>query len=202
MKGQRIGYVRVSTPDQNPDRQLEGIELDRKFIDIASGKTCKRIEFENMMIYIRSGDHLFVHNIDRVARNVVDLVNLVKDLNRKGIVVEFVKEKLLFSPDKNDIMSSFSLHIIGAVAELELGIIKERQREGIAIAKGKGKYLHKRKIDDALIKEIVEQKNNGTPVAQLAKLHNVTQVTIYNYLKYAKEVKIISPGIVEVRRFA
>jgi DNA invertase Pin-like site-specific DNA recombinase len=84
MVGQRVGYARVSTLDQNPDRQLENIHLDKLFIDKASGKDIKRPQFESMMSYVREGDTVIVHSMDRLARNLDDLRCIVQKLTQRG----------------------------------------------------------------------------------------------------------------------
>lgn len=95
--GQRVGYVRVSTVDQNPKRQLEGVALDRVFTDRASGKDTKRPELDALLTYVRDGDAVVVHSMDRLARNLEDLRRLVRELTGRGVRVEFVKEALTFT---------------------------------------------------------------------------------------------------------
>jgi DNA invertase Pin-like site-specific DNA recombinase len=97
MDGQRIGYIRVSTIDQNTERQLDGIKLDKTFIDKASGKDTKRSQLELMMSFVRSGDTLIVHSMDRLARDQNDLHSIVQTLTGKGVRIEFVKEHLTFT---------------------------------------------------------------------------------------------------------
>src|SRR6202521_4084849 len=97
MIGQRIGYVRVSTFDQNPERQLENIQVDRTFMDKASGKDIKRPQLEALMGFVREGDTVVVHSMDRLARNLDDLRRLLQQLTRRAIRIEFVKEGLTFT---------------------------------------------------------------------------------------------------------
>jgi len=97
LKGQRIGYIRVSSTDQNPDRQLEGVETDKLFIDHASGKDTQRPQLEAMLAYAREGDVVVVHSMDRLARNLDDLRRLVQQFTRRGISVTFLKESLTFT---------------------------------------------------------------------------------------------------------
>jgi DNA invertase Pin-like site-specific DNA recombinase len=97
MIGQRIGYIRVSSLDQNPERQLEGVTTDRVFTDKASGKDAHRPKLEEMLKFVREGDTVLVHSMDRLARNLDDLRRIVQDLTRRGIRVEFVKEGLHFT---------------------------------------------------------------------------------------------------------
>ncbi len=97
MKGQRVGYVRVSTHEQNTDRQLEGVALDRCFTDRASGKDVARPELIALKRFVREGDTVMVHSMDRLARNLDDLRQTVKELTSRGVCIEFVKEGLKFT---------------------------------------------------------------------------------------------------------
>src|SRR4051794_31008045 len=137
--GKRIGYVRVSSLDQNEQRQLEGVDVDKKFTDKASGKDMNRPQLRAALDYAREGDVLVVHSMDRLARNLDDLRRIVTELTGRGVVVEFVKEHLHFTAEDNA-MSKLLLSVMGAFAEFERALIKERQREGIALAKQRGVY--------------------------------------------------------------
>ncbi len=138
--GQRIGYQRVSALDQNTDRQLDGVELDKVFTDKASGKDTNRPELARAIDYAREDDTLVVHSMDRLARNLEDLRRIVRELTGQGVKVEFVeRESLTFAGDDSP-MNTLLLSMLGAVAEFERSMILERQREGIALAKAAGKY--------------------------------------------------------------
>ena len=139
MAGQRIGYVRVSTLDQNEKRQLEGQVLDRVFTDKASGRDTARPELTELLRFARDGDTVVVHSMDRLARNLDDLRALVQGLTRKGVRVEFVKESLVFTGEDSP-MANLMLSVMGAFAEFERCLIRERQREGVALAKQRGAY--------------------------------------------------------------
>ena len=140
MKGQVVGYVRVSTLEQNTDRQLDGIVADRIFEEKVSGKSANRPELKACLKYLREGDKLVVWSIDRAARSLQDLQKIVSELVGRGVTVEFLKEKLTFSPDQDAApMDKLLFHILGAFAEFERMTIRERQREGIAAAKSRGK---------------------------------------------------------------
>ena len=139
MAGQRIGYVRVSTLDQNEKRQLEGQVLDRVFTDKASGRDTARPELTELLRFARDGDTVVVHSMDRLARNLDDLRALVQGLTHKGVRVEFVKESLVFTGEDSP-MANLMLSVMGAFAEFERSLIRERQREGIALAKQRGAY--------------------------------------------------------------
>ncbi len=138
-KGKTIGYIRVSSVDQNPERQLEGMVLDKKFIDLISGKSLQRPQLTKLLDYVRDGDEVVVHSMDRLARNLDDLRQLVKTLNQRDVTLRFIKENLVFKGDDSP-MSNLLLSIMGAFAEFERALIKERQLEGVALAKQKGKY--------------------------------------------------------------
>lgn len=179
----RVGYIRVSTIDQNPDRQLEGIELEKKFIDYATGRDYSRKEFDKMMAFVREGDHVIVHSIDRIARNLQNLRQIVSTLNFKGISIEFKKENLYFSPDKEDARSNLMLNMMGAFAEFELALIKERQREGISIARLKNKYGSNKKLTKEQEEEIATLIEQHVPVIELVKRFHVSRPTIYKCRK-------------------
>ena len=181
----RVGYVRVSTIDQKTDRQLVGIELDKVFEEKASGKSTARPVLREMLEYLREGDHLFVHSMDRLARNLVDLLKLVNDLTARGISVHFVKEHLDFGPDEKAApMSKLLLSVMGAVAEFERALILERQREGIAIAKEKGLYKGRRPTSVSKLQEAVRLiKEEGLTKTEAAKRSGTSRTTLFRYLK-------------------
>src|SRR3954447_22894191 len=139
MAGQRIGYIRVSTLDQQTERQLDGIALDQTFTDKASGKDTKRPQLELLLRFARRGDTVVVHSMDRLARNLDDLRRLVHTLTGKGVRIAFVKESLTFTGEDSP-MATLLLSVMGAFAEFERALILERQREGIAAAKQRGVY--------------------------------------------------------------
>src|SRR3954453_2799469 len=134
MKGQRVGYIRVSSLDQHVERQLEGVALDKTFIDKASGKDAKRPQLESLLDFVRGSDTVIVHSMDRLARNLDDLRRVVQTLTGKGVRIEFVKKHLSFTGEDSP-MASLMLSVMGAFAEFERALINERQREGIALAK-------------------------------------------------------------------
>lgn len=183
MAGQKIGYKRVSDEGQNLDRQLEGIQLDRVFQDKVSGKSVDRPALQEMLRFVRDGDHLYVHSMDRFARNLMDLRQMVKELTDRGVKVTFAKESLTFT-GQDDAISVLLLSVMGAVAEFERALIRERQAEGIRIAKAKGVY---RGRTAALTGEQVEQAQkmvaSGVPKAKVARNLKVCRETLYKYLK-------------------
>ncbi len=135
----KIGYIRVSSLEQNPQRQLEGVTLDKVFLDKASGTDTKRPELAALLDYVRDGDQVFVHSMDRLARNLEDLRKMVLQLNQRKVALHFLKEQLTFNGEDAP-MATLLLSIMGAFAEFERALIKERQREGIEISKKKGSY--------------------------------------------------------------
>ena len=186
MIGHRIGYVRVSTFDQNPERQLENIQVDRTFIDKASGKDIKRPQFEAMMSFIREGDTLVVHSMDRLARNLDDLRRVVQTLTYRGICIEFVKEHLTFTGEDSP-MATLMLSVMGAFAEFERALIRERQREGIALAKQRGAYRGRKKsLSEEQILQLQNRVNAGEKKAQVARDFAISRETLYQYLRISK----------------
>ena len=185
MKGQRVGYIRVSTVDQNTDRQLDGMELDKTFTEKASAKNTEdRPQLKALLEFIREGDTVAVHSMDRLARNVDDLRKLVNELTAKGVRVEFVKESLTFTGEDSP-MSNLLLTMLGAVAEFERALIKERQREGIAKAKERGAYRGRKKaLTPEQVAELV-QRAESEPKGRLAKEFGISRQTMWEYTKTA-----------------
>ncbi len=184
MTGKRIGYIRVSSEDQNPDRQLEGVQLDEKFIEKASAKTQERPQLQNMLIFARRDDHVLVHSIDRLARNLRDLQDIVDKLTSKGVSVFFAKENLLFDGSNNSSMSKLLLQIMGSFAEFERSLIHERQAEGIRLARLKKTYKGKKPMFNAeQVVEIKKMRDLGVPIVKIARHFHANRFTIYKYLK-------------------
>lgn len=179
MTGQKIGYIRVSSADQNTIRQLNGISLDKVFTEKLSGKSIERPILLECITYIRSGDTLFVHSIDRLARNAKDLLNLVEQLLIKQVTIIFVKNNLTFSSDTKDHMAKLQLTMLAAFAEFERELIRERQREGIAIAKVAGKYSGRRKITDAMLDDARLRTAAGEPLSIIAKSLHLSRQALY-----------------------
>lgn len=179
--GHRVGYQRVSTVDQNTARQLDGVQLDKVFTDKASGKDTKRPELARALEYVREGDTLVVHSMDRLARNLEDLRRIVRELTGNGVRVEFVKESLAFTGE-DSAMNTLLLSMLGAVAEFERSMILERQREGIALAKAAGKYTgRKAALTSAQAAQLRERLAGGESVTALARDYGISRQTVYNY---------------------
>jgi len=177
----RVGYIRVSSLDQNTERQLDGQELDKVFTDKASGKDTKRPQLEGALDYLREGDSLVVHSMDRLARNLDDLRRIVLGLTSKGVLVEFVKERLTFTGE-DSAMSQFLLSVMGAFAEFERSLIRERQREGIALAKKAGVYKgRKPSLNDEQAQQLRARITAGEKKAALAREFGISRETLYQY---------------------
>src|SRR6266581_4382099 len=174
----RVGYVRVSSVDQNTVRQLDRIDVERTFTDKASGKDTARPKLDDMLAFVRDGDTVIVHSMDRLARNLDDLRRIVRMLTGKGVRVEFVKENLTFTGEDSP-MATLLLSVMGAFAEFERALILERQREGIAVAKTLGVYTGRK---PALT---VERAAAGERKAALAREFGISRETVYNYLRTA-----------------
>lgn len=178
-----VGYTRVSTIDQNTERQLDGVEVDKLYTDKVSGKDTNRPQLTAALDYVREGDVFVVHSMDRLARNLEDLRRTVRELTGNGVTVKFVKESLTFTGNDSP-MNTMLLSMLGAVAEFERSMILERQREGIAIAKAKGKYKGgKPKLNDEQVAELKARRANGESPSALATEYGVSRATVYNVTK-------------------
>src|SRR5260370_19690543 len=183
MDGQRIGYVRVSSFDQNPDRQLDAVGVVRVFTDKASGKDTQRPELDRLLAFVREGDTVVVHSMDRLARNLDDLRRIVQDLTKRGVRIEFVKECLTFTGEDSP-MANLMLSVMGAFAEVERALIRERQHEGIALAKQRGAYRgRKPALSDAQIADLRRRVDDGEHKAQIARELGISRETLYQYLR-------------------
>lgn len=183
--GQVVAYVRVSSTDQNPARQLTTIgDVEETFTDtVSGGSRAKRTALATMLRHVRRGDTVRVASMDRLARSVVDLAQLVGELTGRGVRVEFVTERLTFDPGGEDPFATFQLHLLGAVAQLERSLIRERQREGIAIAKTNGVYRGRtRKLTDDQVAEATRRAAAGIPKAKIARDLGCSRRVLYDAL--------------------
>jgi DNA invertase Pin-like site-specific DNA recombinase len=184
--GKQVGYIRVSSVGQNTERQLDGIKLDKTFTDKASGKDANRPQLKAALEFLRDGDVLVVHSMDRLARNLMDLRRIVEELTAKGIAVRFEKENLAFTSEHNA-MSDLLLNVMGSFAEFERALIRERQREGIAIAKAKGKYKgRKRSLTPERVADLRKLVKAGKKTkAAVAREFGISRQTLYECMRAA-----------------
>lgn len=185
MSGQNVGYIRVSSFEQNTARQLEGANLDKCFTDRVSGKNALRPELLTMLEYVREGDTVIVHSMDRLARSLKDLVNIVDNLVQRGIAIKFIKENITFTAQSSP-MDNLMLQLMGAFAQFEREIILERQKEGIRLASAQGKYKGRvNKLKPNQTEALQKAWNEGkySSKAALAKAFGISRQTAYRYLK-------------------
>jgi DNA invertase Pin-like site-specific DNA recombinase len=182
---QRIGYRRVSSIVQSTERQLDGIKLYKTYEDKLSGKDANRPQLKAAMDYCRDGDTLVVHSLDRLARNTEDLLRIVRELNAKGVTVEFVKNHMTFAAGKADApMAKLMLTMLAAFAEFERNLIRERQAEGIALAKARGVYKGGQpKLTPVQAKDLRKGVREGVSKAELARMYGISRETVYQYLR-------------------
>jgi DNA invertase Pin-like site-specific DNA recombinase len=184
MTSQRIGYIRVSSLDQNVGRQLDGIHLDKVFTDKASAKDTNRPQLQAALNHVRAGDTLIVHSMDRLARNVEDMLRLVREMNDRGVSVQFIKENMNFTADNDDPRSVLMFTMLSAFAQFERSLIRERQREGIALAKAKGIYKgRKPALNAERIAKLREKAAAGANRTRLAKEFGISRETLYQYIR-------------------
>lgn len=180
----KLGYIRVSTIEQNTVRQLDGIELDKRFEDKCSGSNSDRPALNQLKDYGREGDKVLVHDISRLARNIEDLINLIKFFNDKLVTVHFVKENLIFSHDSANPINNLMLNLLGAVYQFEREMMLERQREGIAKAKLAGKYRGKpNTIDRQPVWDLLDQ---GLSIRKVAAELDISPVSVQK-IKFEKQ---------------
>lgn len=185
MNGQNIGYIRVSSEGQNTARQLEGIKLDKEFIDTMTGSVKNRPQLEACLSYLRKGDTLHVHSIDRLARNLRDLQEIVEGLIIKEVTIKFHSENLIFTGDENP-MAILMLQMMGAFAEFERKMTKTRQKEGIIAAKKKGKHLGRPKLEKSLVEIATGLKTEGLSIIEISKRMKLSRPSVYKLLSKAK----------------
>ncbi|MDO6776807.1 recombinase family protein [Shewanella sp. 3_MG-2023] len=178
---QIIGYIRVSTVDQNTVRQLDGINLDQSYTDTCSGSTVERPKLNELKSYCRSGDTVVVHDISRLARNIQDLISLIKFFNNKGVTVEFKKEAMTFTAEHSNPMNTLMLNLLGSVYQFEREMMLERQREGIAKAKSAGKYKGRPLTVEPT--EVIALLNDGLSIRKVANQLGISTTTVQKIKK-------------------
>lgn len=180
----KLGYIRVSTIEQNTARQLDGLELDKIFEDRCSGSHSDRPALNQLKDFAREGDLVLVHDISRLARNIEDLINTIRFFNQKLVSIHFVKENLIFSPDSSNPMNNLMLTLLGAVYQFEREMLLERQREGIEKAKLAGKYKGKPKtIDRKAVWDLLKQ---GLSIRKIASDLNISPTSVQK-IKFEKD---------------
>ena len=176
LQGKQIGYIRVSTVEQNTARQLDGVELDKVFIDKCSGKDRERPELKALISFIREGDTIHVHDISRMARNIADLQSLIETINSLGCTIRFHKEGLTFTGSSSDPMQKLMLQMLGAVYEFEREMLLERQREGIEKAKAAGKFKGRKRSVDR--QKVIDALNSGLSIRKVASELSIAPSTV------------------------
>lgn len=188
-KGQRVGYVRVSSEDQNTVRQLDQVELDRVFTDKLSGKNTDRPSLIEMIAYVREGDRVIVQSMDRLARSLDDLRKLVYDLVKHGVDVEFLDERLVFSGNAEvNPFAELLLNLLGAVAEFNRRLIRQTQAAGIAKAKTRGAFKGRKPKLTLAERELLRSehgKGRQSNLSALARKLGIGRTTLYEYLREA-----------------
>ncbi|WP_028582328.1 recombinase family protein [Desulfogranum japonicum] len=185
MMAPNVGYIRVSTSEQNTDRQLDGINIDKMFEEKVSGKDMKRPQLQDLLNYVREGDHVHVHELSRLGRSVIDLHKIVNELLDRGVTVTFHKENMTFVPGKQaDPIQELMFGMLANFAQFERSLIKQRQREGIEAAKARGKHLGRpRSMTKEQEAEIKQKKSEGATPTQLAKEYGCSRALIYKIIK-------------------
>src|SRR6195952_5202032 len=180
--GQMVGYLRVSSLDQKELRHLDGFSLDKRFVDKASGKDLHRPELELLTGYVREGDTVICHSMDRLSRHPGDLRKVVLGFTDRGVHVRFEKENLTFTGEDSP-MSHLLLSVMGAFAQFERDLIRDRQREGIALAKlRQGAYVgRKPSLNPAQAKGLRRRVAAGESKTALAGELGISRMTIYRY---------------------
>lgn len=186
-----IAYVRVSTIEQNEARQIKELEkhdIEKWYIDKASAKDTNRPKLEEMLEFVREGDKIFIHSIDRLARNTLDLLNIVESLGKKKVDLVSLKDNI----DFNSNTGKFMLTILGAVAELERSILRERQKEGIAIAVEQGKFKGRRpmKLNEKKFNDLYQEMKKGyITKVEMAEELKISRSTLYRRLEEFEEAE-------------
>ena len=181
MSGQVVGYARVSTVEQNEARQIEALgEVDRLFVEKASGRTISRPQFEALRRYVREGDLVRVKSADRLARSTTDLLRIMEEFESQGVRVEFTDTPALNTASAP---GRFMLTILAAVAELELATIRERQAEGIALAKARGVYDRGPMLTEEQVMQAEKAVADRVPKSVIARGLGCSRQTLYTALK-------------------
>ena len=175
----KVGYRRASALEQSLDRQDLG-ECDRVFEEKESAGSANRPALQDMLSFVRSGDEVVVHSIDRLARNLIDLQNVIQELNDKGVTFQFLSESLSFSADGGCAFQTLQLQMLGAFSQFERTMIRKRQAEGIAKAKERGVYTQRKKsVNPDKVRQLFQ---DGMSKAAIAKHLNISRMSVYRSL--------------------
>jgi len=177
----KLGYKRVSTVDQNTDRQLFGMTFKRVFIEKVSGKDTNRPELQSLLGMLRTGDEVHVHELSRLARNTKDLLDIVQQVMNAGASIKFHKENLEFiAGETASPVQNLMLSMLGSIAQFERDLLLERQREGISLAKHRGVYQGRHsKFTTHDIERIKADFIESTNKASLAKKWGISRAYLY-----------------------
>ena len=181
-------YARTSSADQQLDRQLvDADNYDRVYMEQISGKNKDRPELNNLLKALRKDDIVECHSLDRLARNLKDLLDIVETVQREGATIRFKKENMTFTPSTTDPTQKLMMTLLGAFAEFERTLILSRQKEGIEVAKRKGKYkkAHPRKLNNLIIANIHADRDANLTERELINKYHISKPTLYRYLKVA-----------------
>ena len=188
----KYGYSRVSHFDQNPERQLEGLKQQQVvyiYSDVITGSIADRPELNKLLMILRPGDEVVVLSFDRLARNLMDLRNIVNKMIAVGAKVTSIKENLTFTGDDSP-MNTLLLSMMGAFAEFERAFIRERQREGIELAKARGAFKGGvRKLCQEDRDYLYDAIDRGVPKTEIAKRLKITRCTVYSYVQLRKALQ-------------
>ncbi|MCZ1861237.1 recombinase family protein [Enterococcus faecium] len=195
----KIGYIRVSSQDQNLDRQLammEGLNIDKLFQEKASGKDTERPEFQKLLNYIREGDCVIVTSLDRLGRDYEDIKNTVAFMKQKKVALKILDAQFLDFNTGNELLDTamfdMFLSLLSYIAQNEREKIRERQRQGVLLAQKASRYKG-RPIEYSInstdpqkrlvFKTVVDMLKQGIPVAEIAKENGISRPTIYKIKK-------------------
>ena len=184
----KVAYIRVSTVEQNEARQMEamkGFGIDKYFIEKKSGKDADRPQLQALLEFVREGDTVYIHSLDRLARSTQDLLNIVEQLQAKGVELHSDKEAI----DSNTPTGKLMLTMIAAINQFERENLLERQREGIAIAKEQGKYKGRKQIKPEAWEEAYSKykAREIKSVSELAKVLGISRPTVYKLIEQEEQ---------------
>lgn len=183
--GQKVGYIRVSSIEQNTESQkslLDKIGMDKIFEEKISGKNTDRPQLQAMLEYVREGDTVYVKDLSRLARNTKDLLDIVEYLTNKGVALKSIKENIDTSSNFGKLMITF----LAAIYEFERANLLERQRDGIAVAKLKGKYKGRKKVDKPANFSEIYQKWLNREIKSITAIRELN-ISEYAFYKFVKE---------------